>query len=148
MNLIWHFKKFDELTPKELYEIIQLRVNVFMIEQNCLYNECDGKDLYCHQLWCTFDGKIIGSSRIVPPGISYADPSVGRVVSHPEFRQLKLGYQLMRHSLEVIENLYGNTPVKISAQSYLKNFYEKFGFEQVSEEYLEDDLPHMEMLKE
>lgn len=147
MEFIWHYKKFEELTPKELYEILQLRVTVFMVEQNCLYNECDGKDFECNQLWCTLEGQIIASCRIVPPGVSYAEPSIGRVVSHPEFRHLKLGYQLMRHSLEIIQNHYPTRPVKISAQSYLKNFYEKFGFEQVSEEYLEDGLPHLEMLK-
>lgn len=147
MNLIWHFKEFNELTPTELYGILKLRVEVFMVEQNCLYNECDGKDFHCTQLWCTLDDKIIASARIVPPGISYHEPSIGRVVSHPDFRHLKLGYQLMRHSLEIIENHYESRKVKISAQSYLKNFYGKFGFEQVSEEYLEDGLPHMEMVK-
>src|SRR5690606_36213129 len=147
MNLIWHFRHFDVLHPRELYEILKLRIEVFVIEQNCLYNECDGKDFHCGQLWCTLDGKTIASSRIVPPGVSYVEPSIGRVVSHPDFRHLKLGHQLMRHSLEIISNHYGNLSVKISAQSYLKYFYEKWGFEQVSEEYFEDGLPHMEMLK-
>jgi len=148
MNLIWHYKEFDELTPRELYDIFHLRVMVFMVEQDCLYNEVDGKDLKCAHLWCETDGKILAYCRIVPPGVSYTEPSIGRVVSHPEFRHLKLGYQLMRHSLEIIENRYETKSVRISAQSYLKNFYGKFGFQQVSEEYLEDDLPHMEMLKD
>jgi len=147
MNHIWHYKSFDELTSKELYEIFHLRVMVFMVEQDCLYNEVDGKDLKCSHLWCEADGKILAYCRIVPPGVSYTEPSIGRVVSHPDFRHLKLGYQLMRHSLQIIENIYGNKKVRISAQSYLKNFYEKFGFQQVSEEYLEDNLPHIEMLK-
>jgi len=148
MNLIWHYKGFDELAPRELYDIFHLRVMVFMVEQDCLYNEVDGKDLKCSHLWCETDGKILAYCRIVPPGVSYTEPSIGRVVSHPEFRHLKLGYQLMRHSLEIIENHYETQSARISAQSYLKNFYEKFGFRQVSEEYLEDGLPHMEMLKD
>lgn len=147
MNLIWHFKKFDELTQKELYEILQLRAEVFVVEQNCPYNDCDGKDFHCLHLWCTIDNKIIGNCRIVPPGISYDEPSIGRVVSHADYRHLKLGYQLMMHSIEIINNLYESQPIRISAQSYLKNFYEKCEFKQVSEEYLEDDIPHMEMLR-
>lgn len=147
MNLIWNFKKFDNLTPKELYEILQLRNDVFIVEQNCLYNECDGKDEFCGHLWCESNGKIIAYCRIVPPKISYTEPSIGRIVSHPKFRHLKLGYQLMDFSLQIIENLYETTAVRISAQSYLKGFYEKYQFSQISEEYLEDSLPHMEMLK-
>lgn len=147
MDLRWHYKQFDELTPAELYAILKLRIEVFMLEQNCLYNECDGKDRHCSFLWCTIGDRTVASARIVPPGISYREPSIGRVVSHPEFRHLKLGYQLMRHSLEIIENHFGTNIVKISAQSYLKDFYGKFNFEQVSEEYLEDGLPHLEMLK-
>lgn len=147
MNFLWHYKEFDELTPSELYEILSLRVTVFMVEQNCLYNEVDGKDPKCPQLWCTMDGKILAYCRIVPPGVSYELPSIGRVVSHPEFRHLKLGHQLMRNAIEIIKNHYQTSQIKISAQSYLKNFYEKYGFQQISDEYLEDGLPHMEMVR-
>ncbi len=147
MDITWHFKEFDDLTSKELYEIFHLRVMVFMIEQDCLYNEIDGKDPKCSHLWCEADGKILAYCRIVPPGVSYEKPSIGRVVSHPEFRHFKLGHQLMRHAIQIIENHYHTTEIKISAQSYLKNFYEKYGFHQTSDEYLEDDLPHMEMLR-
>jgi ElaA protein len=147
MKYTWHYKKFEELTSKELYEILELRVEVFVVEQNCLYNECDRKDLKCDHLWCEMDGKIIAYCRIVPPGVSYDEPSIGRVVSHPQYRDLKLGYELMRHSLQIIENHFESKSVRISAQSYLKSFYQKFGFQQVSEEYLEDDLPHIQMLK-
>ncbi len=148
MNLTWHFKEFNDLTASELYEIFHLRVEVFMLEQNCLYNEVDGKDPKCSHLWCTMEGKIIAYCRIVPPGISYEEfPSIGRVVSNPEFRHLKLGHKLMRNSIEIIENHFHTSQIKISAQSYLKNFYEKYGFKQVSDEYLEDGLPHMEMAR-
>jgi ElaA protein len=147
MKLIWHYKKFEELTSKELYNILELRVEVFVVEQNCLYNECDRKDFKSTHLWCEMDGKVIAYCRILPPGVSYHEPSIGRVVSHPDFRHLKMGYQLMRHSLQIIENHFQTHSVRISAQSYLKSFYEKFGYQQVSEEYLEDDLPHMQMLK-
>lgn len=146
-QLVWHFKKFDELTPVELYEILRLRNEVFVVEQNCVYNECDGKDYKCFQLWCTIDGQIVGSCRVVPPGISYPEPSFGRIVSKPGFRNLRLGHQMMEHILEIIKNYWRTEKVRISAQVYLKCFYEKYGFIQVSEEYLEDLLPHIEMLK-
>lgn len=148
MNLNWHFKNFDELTTHELYEILKLRAEVFVAEQNCPYNDVDGKDIYCQHLWCTMDEKMIAYARIVPPGISYNEPSIGRVVTHTNYRHLKLGHQLMRHSLEIIENIYNTKSIRISAQAYLKNFYEKSGFTQVSDEYLEDDIPHIEMLKD
>lgn len=147
-QLVWHFKNFDQLTPAELYEILRLRNEVFVVEQNCVYNECDGKDYKCLQLWCTLDGQIVGSCRIVPPGVSYDEPSFGRIVSKPGFRDLKLGHRMMNFILQIIRNYYHTERVRISAQVYLKKFYETYGFRQVSEEYLEDLLPHMEMLRE
>lgn len=147
MKLIWHYKEFDELTSRELYDIFHLRVEVFMLEQNCLYNEVDGKDLKCSHLWCEVEGKILAYCRIVPPDVSYAEPSIGRVVSHPEFRHLKLGHQLMKNAIEIIGNHFQTDKIKISAQSYLKKFYAQYGFVQTSEEYLEDNLPHMEMFR-
>ena len=146
MNLNWHYKNFDELTTLELYKILQLRAEVFVVEQDCPYNDLDNKDLKCGHLWCESDGKAVACCRVVPPGISYEEPSIGRVVSHFEFRHLKLGHQLMRHSLDIIENHFETKSVRISAQSYLKKFYEQHGFGQVSEEYLEDGIPHIQML--
>lgn len=148
MKLIWHFKEFDDLTARELYSILRLRNEVFVVEQQCIYNECDGKDLECLHLWATVNDEIVACSRIVPPGISYDEPSIGRIVSHPKYRDLKLGHQIMRHSLEIIKNTYSTTSVRISAQCYLGPFYERYGFKQVSDQYLEDKLPHMEMWKE
>lgn len=148
MKLIWHYREFDDLSARELYALLALRNEVFVVEQNCIYNECDGKDLKCAHLWATLDGEVVAACRIVPPGVSYEEPSIGRIVSHPKFRQLKLGHQLMRHSLQIIENKYETSSIRISAQCYLGEFYQKYGFHQVSEEYLEDLLPHMEMLKQ
>lgn len=147
MKIIWHFKYFEDLTTNELYEILRLRSEVFIVEQNCPYNDTDGKDYRCPQLWATIDGQVVACCRIVPPGVSYTEASVGRVASHKDFRHLRLGHQLMQHTFEIIQNLYETRCIRISAQSYLKNFYEKIGFKQVSEEYLEDDIPHMEMLR-
>jgi ElaA protein len=146
-NLIWHYKKFEDLTPTELYQILQLRSEVFVVEQNCVYNDCDGKDKKSKHLWLEIEGKIAAYCRIVPTGISYSEPSIGRVVTHPKFRNLKLGNQLMKYAIQISENHFETKTIRISAQSYLKNFYENLGFQQVSEEYLEDKIPHIEMLR-
>lgn len=146
-DLVWHFKSFDALTPTELYEILRLRNEVFVVEQNCIYNECDGKDIKCHHLWCSLGGEIIGYCRIVSPGVSYVEPSFGRLVSKPGYRELKLGHQMLGLIIQIIKNHYHTGRIRISAQVYLKQFYAQYGFVQVSEEYLEDTLPHMEMLR-
>lgn len=147
MNQIWNFKKFEELTSNELYDILRLRNEVFVVEQQCIYNECDNKDQKCMHLWCSLDGRIAGYCRIVPPGVSYPEASFGRIVSHPEFRNLKLGHQMMRYILQIAQNHYHTDVIRISAQVYLGKFYEQYGFKQISEPYLEDTLPHMEMLR-
>lgn len=147
-KVVWHYKLFDELTAKELYQIIQLRNEVFVIEQDCIYQDADGKDMKCGHLWATINEEIVAYSRIVPKGISYEnEPSIGRVVCSGNHRGLGLGKQLIANSIQVIENLFFTSSIRISAQLYLKSFYESFDFEQVSEEYLEDDIPHIEMLR-
>lgn len=147
-EVIWHYKAFDSLTSKELYKVIQLRAEVFVIEQECLYQDCDGKDLICGHLWATIGEEITAYARIVPKGISYEhEPSIGRVISSQKFRGFGLGKQLMTNSIQVIENQFKTSSIRISAQSYLKDFYSSFGFEQVSDEYLEDNIPHIEMLR-
>lgn len=147
-KVVWHYKLFDELTAKELYQIIQLRNEVFVIEQNCIYQDADGKDLKCGHLWATINDEVVAYSRIVPKGISYDnEPSIGRVVSSDKVRGMGLGKQLIEYSIQTIENRLFTSSIRISAQFYLKAFYESFGFEQVSEEYLEDDIPHIEMLR-
>ena len=147
-EIVWHYKAFDDLTAKELYKIIQLRNEVFVIEQDCIYQDCDGKDLVCGHLWATVDGEVAAYSRIVPKGFSYEnEPSIGRVISNQKFRRFGFGKQLMKNSIQVIENQFKTSAILISAQAYLKEFYSSFGFEQVSDEYLEDDIPHIEMLR-
>lgn len=147
-KVVWHYKLFDELSAKELYQIIQLRNEVFVIEQYCIYQDADGKDLKCGHLWATINDEVVAYSRIVPKGVSYVnEPSIGRVISNGKFRGLGLGKQLIANSIQVIENRFFTSSIRISGQLYLKAFYESFGFEQVSEEYLEDDIPHIEMLR-
>lgn len=148
MNIIWHCKHFSELSLEEFHEIIRLRIGVFIIEQNCPYPELDGKDLDAFHVFGTSEkNEIVAVARILKPGVSYEECSIGRVASLGSARMKGCGIQLMQKTLAQIEFLYGKSEIRISAQEYLRNFYEKFGFRKVSESYLEDDIPHIEMLR-
>jgi len=141
----WTIKRFDELTLDELYNILQLRNEVFIVEQNCIYKDLDGKDRSAWHLIATEDDKLIAYTRILPPGVSYNDPAIGRVVTSPSKRRSGLGRELMKRSIEACEKLFGTTSITLSAQVYLKSFYGSFGFIVMGEEYLEDGIPHIEM---
>ncbi len=147
MKISWHNKHFSQLTASEFHDILKVRINVFVVEQNCPYPEIDGKDV---DAWHVFgvDGNnnVVGVSRILRPGVSYDEPSVGRVATSKDARMTGAGMQMMKFVMEEIKSLFPNENVRISAQEYLKGFYEKFGFVKVSESYLEDDIPHIEML--
>ncbi|MBK6858711.1 MAG: GNAT family N-acetyltransferase [Saprospiraceae bacterium] len=141
-------KHFNELSSLELYRIIQLRINVFVVEQNCPYPELDDKDLVSHHVMIWNKNVLIAVTRIVPPGVSYPKyPSIGRVATHLNFRHHGLGKQVMRESINACETLFPGYNIKISAQAYLVSFYEAFDFEAIGEEYLEDNIPHLAMIR-
>lgn len=148
MDIIWKIKEFEELSNFELYQILQLRINVFMLEQECLYPECDNKDLKGKHLMGYLNNQLVAYARLLPPGVSYPDASIGRVVVHPQCRHLKLGNALMSKAIAQVREDFPNEDIRISAQAHLQGFYERVGFERVSEEYLEDNIPHVEMLFE
>lgn len=143
----WSLKKFEELSALELYEILRLRSEVFVVEQNCVFLDMDDKDQFSLHLQGRIDGKLAAVVRILPPGLAYAEPSIGRVVSSPLFRRKGVGIELMNTAIQETISLHGNIPIKIGAQLYLKKFYESFGFLQCSETYLEDDIPHIKMIR-
>ncbi|MGI9526689.1 MAG: GNAT family N-acetyltransferase [Weeksellaceae bacterium] len=143
----WHFKAFDYLTSQELYEIIRLRVAVFVIEQDAPYQDCDRVDYESHHIYATDGDEIMAYARIIPPGITYTEPCLGRVVLSPESRGNGYGRTLVYLALQAMETIYKTTDCRISAQLYLQEFYESFGFKRVSDVYLEDGLPHVEMVK-
>lgn len=147
MNQEWVIKTFNDLTPKELYAILRLRSEVFVVEQNCVFLDMDHKDQECHHLMGILNNQLVAYTRLVPPGHIYEQPSIGRVVTAPEIRNSGIGKELIRRSIAGIQKLYGNTPIKIGAQLYLKRFYESFGFEQISNVYMEDGIEHIYMLK-
>ena len=146
MDLTWQIKTWNNLTRDELYAILALRAEVFVVEQNCPYQDVDGKDLKSlHVCGFTPGGELCAYARLVMPGVSYDEWSIGRVVTSPRVRNTGAGRALMQTCMQhFADNSIG--AVRISAQSYLKKFYESFGFVHVSEEYLEDDIPHIEML--
>ncbi len=146
MQLNWVYKKFDELTAAELYAIIRLRNEVFVIEQNCIYQDADDKDSPSFHLAGWKDNDLVAYCRIMPPGISYHECSIGRVVSSPKYRKTGAGRELMQLAISRAFTQFNTTLIKIGAQLYLKDFYTSLGFTLSSELYLEDGIPHIEML--
>lgn len=142
----WYIKSFNELTNIELYEILQLRTAVFVVEQNCIFQDMDDKDIPSKHLYARHDNKIIACSRIVPPGISFTEPSIGRIATAINKRGIGIGRELVSRSIEAAYLSYGKVPIKIGAQVYLKRFYEYFGFYQQSEIYIEDGIEHIHMI--
>ncbi|MEQ1744122.1 MAG: GNAT family N-acetyltransferase [Saprospiraceae bacterium] len=139
---------FDSLTPRELYEIMALRQEVFVVEQNCPYLDADGRDQASWHLMARDEsGKIVAYTRLLPKGLAYPDyVSIGRVVSSPAARGTGAGRETMRRSIQMCQHLFGLQPIKIGAQSYLLVFYQSLGFESTGENYLEDGIPHTKML--
>ncbi len=143
----WILKKFDTLTTAELYAILQLRSEVFIVEQNCVYLDPDGKDPEAWHLIGMEEGKPIAYTRILAPGIVYPDPAIGRVVTSTSKRGSGLGRELMQRSIEHCEKLFGKKSITLGAQVYLKKFYESLGFTVIGDEYLDDGIPHIKMTR-
>lgn len=138
-------KRFNEFSINELYSVMQLRSNVFVVEQNCVYLDLDGKDQKAlHVLGCEND-KIVAYARLFNKGDYFEEASIGRVVVDSSFRGKDIGHELMKAAIEAIQIHYETTTITISAQEYLQKFYETHGFQKISEMYLEDDIPHIRM---
>jgi len=146
MALKWIVKNFEDLTAHELYAIIRLRNEVFVVEQNCVFLDTDNIDLHCRHLMGWENNLLKAYTRLVPPGTMYKEPSIGRVVTSSSARRTGMGRQLMIESLNRLHTIYGKVPVRIGAQLYLKDFYASFGFQPYGEIYLEDGIKHIEML--
>lgn len=138
----YHIKKLTELTTKEFLEIVKLRIAVFVVEQNCPYQEVDDADEVAWHTWLQEGTDIVGYTRIIDQGDTV---TFGRVLINPKYRNQKLGNKLLKETLKVVEENYLNRPIVIGAQAHLTKFYGAFGFEAVSEVYLEDDIPHVQM---
>ena len=145
--ITWVYKKFNDLLPDELYAILQLRNEVFVVEQNCVFQDADNKDQPSLHIMGWRQNKLVAYTRIVPPGLSFQEPSIGRVVTSPHERGKGTGHELMMVSINKVYELYGHTDIKIGAQLYLKKYYQSHGFVQTSEVYLEDGIDHIEMTR-
>ncbi len=146
MQLTWILKKFNELSAAELYAVMQLRNEVFVVEQDCVYQDADDKDQASLHFCGWDDTKLAAYTRILPPGISYTEASIGRVVTSPAYRKTGIGRILMQKSIELTRSTFNCSQVKIGAQVYLARFYTSLGFVQSGEAYLEDGIPHIEMI--
>lgn len=146
MTIHWTYKKFEELSPVELYAIMRLRIEVFVVEQNCPFQDADNKDQKAVHLMGWYNDELVAYTRLFNKGMSYQEASIGRVVTSHIARGSGIGKQLMQKSISLLYTLYGVQPIRIGAQFYLKKFYESLGFQQTSEIYLEDNIEHIEML--
>jgi ElaA protein len=144
---MWNIQTFDELTVKQLYTYLQLRVNVFIVEQNCPYPELDGFDADAIHLAFIENEKLMAYARILPQGVKYNRISIGRVIVEKDARGRGLAKELMKESLGFIQKKWPQQEVQLQAQSHLRNFYGAFGFEPISDEYDEDGIPHVDMVK-
>lgn len=146
-NLLWKIRPFSEITTEELYQILKARCDVFVVEQNCPYPDLDNYDQKAFHLWSEYKGDVLSYCRIFRPGIKYPDSSIGRVLTTESGRGKNLGRQTVLYALQVIENQFKTSSVRISAQDYLLKFYSEFGFQDTGKKYLEDNIPHTEMFR-
>ncbi len=145
-----HFsmQKFETLSRKELYDILQLRSAVFVVEQTCIYQDIDGKDDKALHILGKSADKLVAYARCFPPTIYFKEAAIGRVIIHKEYRNKGLGHQLIKAAIAAIKTEYKTTKIRISAQQHLTKFYESHQFKVVGDGYLEDGIPHIQMIRE
>jgi ElaA protein len=148
MSIEWQWRRYGELAPSEIYAIFGARQAVFIVEQNCPYLDMDGKDLDAWHLVGWSGKEVAAYLRLIAPGVSFAEPSLGRVLTTKIGRGTGLGRELIARGLEKLYELYPTLPTRIGAQAHLHEFYGSLGFVQVSEPYDEDGIPHIEMRRE
>lgn len=142
----WKIKKFNEVNTEEIYKILALRNEIFIVEQECSYLDCDNKDFNSYHLFAEENGEVVAYLRILKKGVSYDEVSIGRVAVKQSHRGKGISREMMLKAIDFIENNLFEDAIKIQAQAYLIKFYSSLGFKAVSEEYLEDNIPHIDML--
>jgi len=145
-NITWLCCEFDELSGPQLYAILKLRQDVFVVEQTCIYQDIDDKDQFASHVQGFCDGKLVAYSRILGPNTRFNDPSIGRVIVDPLQRSKGMGYRLMTESMSSCREKYPKNKIRISAQLHLEQFYGKLGFKTCSDVYDEDGIEHVEMI--
>jgi ElaA protein len=146
-NFRFQWCRIDEFSPRQLHAVLATREAVFIVEQRCAYQDADDLDVHAWHLTAWSQEQVAAYLRVVDPGFKYDEPSIGRVLTSEIARGSGLGKQLMHTAIEKTAEVFPHQAIRISAQSYLLEFYKSFGFQPVSAEYLEDDIPHVEMLR-
>lgn len=147
-TITWRQDSFEQLSTRQLFDIFRLRQQVFVLEQTCLYPDIDDTDLLALHVSGWVGDDLALYARVIPPEVTYPQASIGRIVTAPAFRGLGFGRTLVQQAIAALERTHGPQAIKIGAQSQLVNFYQRLGFVVVSEEYLEDGIPHIDMLRE
>ena len=149
LKIDWQIKAFSQLSVGELYDILQARSDVFVVEQNCIYSDIDGvdKSKNCYQLFGYHGDELVGTCRLMAPGLAYENYSaIGRVLIMEDYRGKQLAAPMMRAAIDAVKQYWPEVECKISAQQHLENFYQSLGFQTVTQMYLEDDIPHIGMI--
>jgi len=146
VGVLWRSAAFDALTTTELYELLQLRTEVFVLEQNCLFQDIDGSDVQAMHLMGHIDGVLVAYARCFAAGVKFTEASIGRIATRTSVRGLGLGHQLVQQAVGVIRKSWGTQPIRIGAQARLKYFYQEHGFEDMGVPYVEDGIDHLEMV--
>lgn len=144
---VWRFLSFQQLSTPELYAALQLRSEIFVVEQNCVFQDMDGSDDQAMHLLGEQDGQLVAYARCFDAGVKFAEASIGRVVTHSRARGTGMGHALMAQAIAHLDQQWGAQPIRIGAQAHLATFYRQHGFVKVGEGYLEDGIPHIEMLR-
>ena len=147
VQTVWHFLSFDDLSKLQLYQLLLLRSEVFVVEQACVYLDIDGADMAAMHLLGTIDGQLLAYARCLPPGSKFNEPSIGRVITHRNLRGQGAGHRLVQKSVQRLTQHWGAQAIRIDAQAHLEAFYRQHGFLPVSAQYIEDGIPHIEMLR-
>ena len=144
-DIIWYINHFDALSKEHLYDILAIRQEVFIVEQNCPYNDADYTDQDAIHVYAYDKGRIIACARLLKPGVSFSEASIGRIITDKKYRGKGLGHKLVEKCIEESKKAYGDFGIRISGQVYAMDFYKKLGFKPEGEEYLEDGIPHMDL---
>jgi ElaA protein len=147
MNIAWRFVPFDALTAGELYELLKLRAEVFVVEQACAFQDMDGADKYAIHVLGTLDGELVAYARCFPAGIKFPEASIGRVITRESVRGSGTGHELTRRCIACVSQYWGEQRIRIGAQARLEKFYLQHGFLSAGAPYIEDGIPHVEMLR-
>lgn len=144
---VWRLMSFEDLRVGELYELLRLRSEVFVVEQRCIFLDIDGDDRKANHLLGVQGGELKAYARCFGPGVKATEASIGRVATHPSARGIGLGHVLMGQAVAAVSQVWGPQAIRIGAQAHLAGFYAKHGFVDMGQPYIEDDIPHMEMIR-